>query len=76
MLPKKKAIDSVDGFLCSGDWTRTSDLRVMSPTSYLLLYPAMWTANIRRFIGLIKSWLGEIFILPPGAFAKFPNFGH
>ena len=27
--------------LCSGNWTRTSDLRVMSPTSYLLLYPAM-----------------------------------
>ena len=28
-------------FSSSGDWTRTSDLRVMSPTSYLLLYPAM-----------------------------------
>ncbi len=25
----------------SGNWTRTSDLRVMSPTSYLLLYPAI-----------------------------------
>ena len=33
----------------SGNWTRTSDLRVMSPTSYLLLYPAMWTAKIRPF---------------------------
>ena len=26
---------------CSEGWTRTSDLRVMSPTSYLLLYLAM-----------------------------------
>ena len=25
----------------SGSWTRTSDLRVMSPTSYLLLYPVI-----------------------------------
>ena len=43
----------------SGDWTRTSDLRVMSPTSYLLLYPAMWSTNIRWFLRLtrIKSEL-------------------
>ena len=52
---KKKPPTCVDGFLCSGDWTRTSDLRVMSPTSYLLLYPAMWTANIQRFIDLFNS---------------------
>ena len=26
---------------CSGNRTRTCDLRVMSPTSYLLLYPAI-----------------------------------
>ena len=26
----------------SGDWTRTSDLRVMSPTSYQLLHPAIY----------------------------------
>ena len=26
----------------SGGWTRTNDLRVMSPTSYHLLYPAMF----------------------------------
>ncbi len=32
--------------LSSGNWTRTSDLRVMSPTSYLLLYPAIWVFNI------------------------------
>ena len=28
-------------FLCSGGRTRTCDLRVMSPTSYRLLYPAV-----------------------------------
>ena len=28
-------------FLCSGRRTRTSGLRVMSPTSYQLLYPAI-----------------------------------
>ena len=39
----------------SGDWTRTSDLRVMSPTSYLLLYPAMWTANIQPFLHLFQT---------------------
>ena len=26
----------------SGGWTRTNDLRVMSPTSYQLLYPAIF----------------------------------
>ena len=30
----------------SGDRTRTYDLRVMSPTSYQLLYPAMWIAKV------------------------------
>ena len=29
-------------FLCSGDTTRTCDLRVMSPTSYQLLHPAIY----------------------------------
>ena len=29
-------------FFSSGGWTRTNDLRVMSPTSYQLLYPAMF----------------------------------
>ncbi len=29
------------GFLCSGGRTRTYGLRVMSPTSYHLLHPAM-----------------------------------
>ena len=37
----KTSLISQGGFLSSGNWTRTSDLRVMSPTSYLLLYPAI-----------------------------------
>ena len=32
-------------FASSGNWTRTSDLRVMSPTSYLLLYPAIYVVR-------------------------------
>ena len=36
---------------CSGNWTRTSDLRVMSPTSYLLLYPAIfWVQKYKLFL--------------------------
>ena len=34
-------------FNCSGGRIRTSDLRVMSPTSYQLLYPAVFgTAKV------------------------------
>ena len=34
-------------YLCSGGRIRTSDLRVMSPTSYQLLYPAVFgTAKV------------------------------
>ncbi len=33
--------------ICSGGRTRTSGLRVMSPTSYQLLYPAMWITKVR-----------------------------
>ena len=40
--PDKQTIDS---YFSSGNWTRTSDLRVMSPTSYLLLYPAILNEN-------------------------------
>ena len=36
-VPKRMLQD----FFSSGGWTRTNDLRVMSPTSYQLLYPAM-----------------------------------
>ena len=37
-------------FLCCGSRTRTSDLWVMSPTSYQLLHPAMFSvAKVRPF---------------------------
>ena len=39
-IKKPESFDS--GFPCSGDRTRTCDLRVMSPTSYQLLHPAMY----------------------------------
>ena len=38
----KKPESNDSGFLCSGDRTRTCDLRVMSPTSSQLLHPAMY----------------------------------
>ena len=38
----KKPEPNDSGFLCSGDRTRTCDLRVMSPTSSQLLHPAMY----------------------------------
>ena len=44
---KKKPI--VRPALCSsGGWTRTNDLRVMSPTRYLLLHPALYGQNTYR----------------------------
>ncbi len=42
----KKPVSFETGFASSGDWTRTSDLRVMSPTSYLLLYPAVYILKV------------------------------
>jgi len=45
-IQKKRENQNGSLFLSSGDWTRTSDLRVMSPTSYLLLYPAIYIFNI------------------------------
>ena len=52
ILPSNLRLDSVygikkpepndSGFPCSGDRTRTCDLRVMSPTSSQLLHPAMY----------------------------------
>ena len=41
-------------FLRSGGRTRTYDLRVMSPTSYRLLYSAMWSAKIGTFFEIPK----------------------
>ena len=40
--PIKKPEPNDSGFPCSGDTTRTCDLRVMSPTSYQLLHPAIY----------------------------------
>ena len=42
------------GLFSSGGRTRTCDLRVMSPTSYQLLYPAMWNAKVGTFFGSAK----------------------
>ena len=39
------------GLFSSGGRTRTYDLRVMSPTSYRLLYSAMWSAKVGTFFG-------------------------
>ncbi len=36
------------GFLRSGDRTRTCDLWVMSPTSYQLLHPAVFTILVHK----------------------------
>ena len=48
---KEESQSETTGFLSSsGGRTRTSGLRVMSPTSYQLLYPAMFgTAKVGNF---------------------------
>ena len=51
---------SVIYFFCSGNWTRTSDLRVMSPTSYLLLYPAISDCKSTIFF-LYTKFFGNFF---------------
>ncbi len=56
-ISRIKNSPSLGSLLCSGNWTRTSDLRVMSPTSYLLLYPAIWTANIQPFFRFARESL-------------------
>ncbi len=51
----KKPEPNDSGFLCSGDRTRTCDLRVMSPTSSQLLHPAMYLhCSISIFIRVIR----------------------
>ena len=47
----------IRAFPCSGGRTRTDGLRVMSPTSYQLLHPAMWTANVRKLCCRCQKWL-------------------
>jgi hypothetical protein len=41
MLSKKEKVRFETDFVCSGGRIRTFDLRVMSPTSYQLLHPAI-----------------------------------
>ena len=43
------------GLSTSGGWTRTSDLRVMSPTSYQLLYPAIRLVKLDQPAGSVKA---------------------
>lgn len=56
-LLQKKREPKLDSLCSSGDWTRTSDLRVMSPTSYLLLYPAIWTAKVQPFLNNLQVFI-------------------
>ena len=60
-IKKPESFDS--GFPCSGDRTRTCGLRVMSPTSYQLLHPAIyletccfpyWDYKDTNFFGFCK----------------------
>ena len=48
LYTKKRLTIQSTSFSGSGERTRTSGLRVMSPTSYQLLYPAMLSAKVRR----------------------------
>ena len=47
-MKNKKTTSKEEVVSSSGDWTRTSDLWVMSPTSYLLLYPAMYVLKLDK----------------------------
>ena len=56
----------------SGGWTRTNDLRVMSPTSYQLLYPAMFgntkvgiSFEFTKFFSLLLQILRSAAQFPP-----------
>ena len=62
ILPSNLRLDSVygikkpepndSGFPCSGDRTRTDGLRVMSPTSYQLLHPAIYLSLLLHYFNL------------------------
>ena len=61
LLAKTLNINTEEEFLqgiplpySSGGRTRTYDLRVMSPTSYRLLYSAMWIAKVGTFFEIPK----------------------
>ena len=51
-------------FISSGDQTRTDDLRVMSPTSYQLLHPAIFYII---YLFFLLRWTAKVSIFPsPG----------
>ena len=56
-LEKEKAVSYMEnGLFGSGDWTRTSDLWVMSPTSYQLLHPALfWCRKVKTSFWPIQA---------------------
>ncbi len=54
-MENKKATELQWLFLSSGSWTRTSDLWVMSPTSYQLLHPAMF--GLQKYGDFLKKQL-------------------
>ena len=77
-IKKPESFDS--GFPCSGDRTRTCGLRVMSPTSYQLLHPAIyletccflyWDYKDTNFFGFYKIMFGEKLLADGGPSAKF-----
>ena len=52
----KKASNMLTFSFSSGGWTRTNDLRVMSPTSYRLLYSAVWDCKGKETIPAAAHW--------------------
>ena len=77
-IKKPESFDS--GFPCSGDRTRTCGLRVMSPTSYQLLHPAIyvetccfpyWDYKDMNFFGFCKIMFGEKSLSDRRPCAKF-----
>ena len=71
---KKEEILS-DFLYGSGGRTRTSDLRVMSPTSCQLLYPAMYREWLSSLIPLIASAkISQIFVTSKYLFKIFTYF--
>ena len=51
---KEEFREGIPLLFSSGGRTRTYDLRVMSPTSYRLLYSAMWIAKVGTFFEIPK----------------------
>ena len=72
-------------FFSSGGWTRTNDLRVMSPTSYQLLYPAMFentkvgiSFEFTKFFSLLLQILRSAarFLPAPRLFSAAEELNH